>query len=192
MTGPGRYRRLGAVNDVHSDTSVLTTAKIFAGTQRATRVPTTACSTRIAQSAHLQRPSGCDRQATKVKRTPWKHGLSANAGAVADGSLEGIAEDTARSVPEWSGPAAAGWGMLWEGATCAVDCPKKCQSWTKTATSTHSGSGARNARQGTHAWCAQDAGPKSAVLAARAARDARRKSAISAVLTMHIDAGKRR
>ena len=151
MTGAGRSRHLGASSDVPSGTSGLVTANTSAGTRKATTVPTTACSTRIAQSAHLRRPSGCGRQATKVKRIPWKHGLSANAGAVADGSLEGIAEDTARSVPEWSGPAAAGWGMLWEGATCAVDCPKKCQSWTKTVTNTHSGYGARNARQGTHA-----------------------------------------
>ena len=151
MTGAGRSRHLGASSDVPSGTSGLVTANTSAGTRKATTVPTTACSTRIAQSAHLRRPSGCGRQATKVKRIPWKHGLSANAGADADGSLEGIAEDTARSVPEWSGPAAAGWGMLWEGATCAVDCPKKCQSWTKTVTNTHSGYGARNARQGTHA-----------------------------------------
>ena len=145
MTGPGRYRRLGAVNDVHSDTSVLTTAKTFAGTRRATRAPTTACGTCIALNARHQRPFGCKRQTEKATYNPWRNDLSANAGADVDGSLEGIAEDTARSVPEWSGPAAAGWGMLWEGATCAVDFPQRCQSWTKMVTSTRSGSGARNA-----------------------------------------------
>ena len=188
MKGPGRFRRPGVANDVPSGTTALTTAITFAGTRRATRVPTTACGTCIALNAHLQRPFGCERQAEKVMYTPWRNDLSASVGADVDGSLEGIAEDTARSVPEWSGPAVAGWEMPWRGATCAIDGPMRRQR----ATSTHSGSGARNARPGTRLWCARDAGPKYAVLAAHAAKDARRKNATNAVLATTSDAGKRR
>ena len=177
MTGPGRYQRPGVVNDVPLGTTALTTANIFAGTRRATRGPTTVCGTCIALNAHLQRPFGCERQAEKVMYIPWRNDLSASVGADVAGSLEGIAEGTAHSAPEWLVQAAAGWAMTSTGAICAIGGTTQ----SRRGTNTHNGSSARNAPLDTCTLSAQDAEQKYVAHAARAAKDVKKRNATVAV-----------
>ena len=92
-----------------------------ANMRRAITVHMTACSTNIDLNALLRPQGGEPLVPMKKEHTQRRLDRPASAGADVAGDLEGIADDTAHSVREWSGPAAAGWVTNSIGAICAMD-----------------------------------------------------------------------